>query len=421
MGSSTRTACEGLVVLDLGQGMAGAMPGMILGDNGAEVVKVEPPTGDWARGEPGFLMWNRNKRGIVLDLKCAKHHDRMMDLIRRADIFIESFRPGVALRLGVDWSDLRQRNPRLIYCSIGGFGSALGYRAMAAYESTVSAAMGRMVGLDHLSGASEGHGRSAPIFTSIPISSYGAAQLAVQGILAALNARERTGRGECVRTSLVQGAAAFLMRQEMPRDGGRGAQLVSAATHAGIELCFMTARCKDGRFLQMCARQDAQFRNWIAAMGMQDVLSDPRFSRAPLGIERVEDVADLDMRIRSHMATKTQDQWMALFTTEYDVGCDPFLTPAEFLAHPQMVENNRVVELDDPIVGRCRQVGPLVVFSDTPSVIEKSAPALGEDTDLVFSSPEALGPLFDANLSPAPVIPRRSKPPLDGVTVVELE
>jgi crotonobetainyl-CoA:carnitine CoA-transferase CaiB-like acyl-CoA transferase len=414
-----------LTVLDLGQGMAGAMPGMILADNGADVIKVEPPSGDWARGRPGFLMWNRNKRSVVLDLRDGADRDRLLELARRADVLVESFRPGVARRLGIGWPELRRRNPRLVYCSISGFGPAAGNEDLPGYEGLVSAAIGRMVGLDHLNGAVTGQDREAPIFTTTPVTSYGAAQLAVQGVLAALAARARTGVGDRVRTSLVQGAAAFLMRQEMPRGRRVGAPLVSGATHAGIELCFMTARCADGRFLQMCARQDAHFHNWLTALGLAGLRSDPRFARAPLGMERVEDVAELDRLIRDRMSRKTRDQWMELFTSEYDVGCDPFLSTEEFLAHPQLVDNGRVVEFDDPTVGRCRQPGPLVAFSDTPSTVERPAPLLGQHTTAVLSGlgagvdveGDGSGSGGSAHGGPAQ---RPGRLPLDGITVVEL-
>jgi len=410
-----RQACDGLTVLDLGQGMAGSMPGLLLADNGADVIKVEPPSGDWSRGEPGFLMWNRNKRGIVLDLTSDKDRGRMQALVGQADVLIESFRPGGADRLGVGWADVRPLNPRLVYCSISGFGPAASIPVdLPGYEGLVAAALGRMVGLDHLNGGVVGQDRAAPIFTSTPVASYGAGQLAVQGILAALLARDRTGVGDRVRTSLVQGAAAFLMRQEMPRNDTAGAPLVSPVTHAGIELCFMTAHCRDGRFLQMCARQEAHFRNWLTALDLVHLLEDPRFARAPLGLARLEDVAALEAVIRERMASRSRDEWMELFTTAYDVGCDPFLTPAEFLDHPQMVANGRVVEVDDPTVGRCRQLGPLVKLSETPSSVERAAPVLGEHTDEVLARLER---------EPAPPVTTALAPPtarpLEGITVVE--
>jgi crotonobetainyl-CoA:carnitine CoA-transferase CaiB-like acyl-CoA transferase len=406
-------ACDGVSVLDLGLGMAGAMAGLVLADNGADVVKVEPPQGDWARADRGFLMWNRNKRSVVLDLKDARERDRLLGLARGADVLIESFRPGVADRLGIGWAAMRAQNPRLVYCSISGFGPANGYADVAGYEGLVSAAIGRMVGLDPLNGAVAGQDRDAPIFTAAPIASYGAAQLAVQGILAALRARARHGHGDHVTTSLVQGAAAFMMRQELPRGDVPRTQLVSPVTNAGIELCFMTARCSDGRYLQMCARQDAHFRDWVTAIGLGHLLNDPRFAGAPLGMRRIEDVHELDRLIRDRMTTRTSNEWMSVFTSDYDVGCDPFLTPAEFLEHPQLVENGRVVEVGGPEAGSSRQIGPLVNLSDTPSAPgRRPVPRLGAHTAEVLATPRA-------PRAPGAGAPTR-RPPLEDVTILEI-
>jgi crotonobetainyl-CoA:carnitine CoA-transferase CaiB-like acyl-CoA transferase len=187
-------ACRGLRVIEVGQGMAGSMPGMILADNGADVVKVEPPSGDWSRAQSGSRMWNRGKRSIVLDLRQQDDRDLAGRLAERADVFIESFRPGVADRLGLGWSELRIRNPRLVYCSISGFGPAGAYAELPGYEGIVAAVSGHMVGLDVLSGAVPGQDRDAPIYTAVPVASFASAQLATQGVLAALLLAKRPAR-----------------------------------------------------------------------------------------------------------------------------------------------------------------------------------------------------------------------------------
>lgn len=423
-------ACSGLAVLDLGQGMAGSMPGQILADNGADVVKVEPPDGDWSRATPGFAMWNRGKRSVVLDLGEPSARAVLRRLAGEADVVVTSLRPGAAARLGASYGDLSAVNPRLVHCAVSAFGPAPDPAAQAGaphggrwYEGHVAAAAGHMVGLGHLSGAAVGQDRAAPLFTVAPVASYGAAMLAVQGILAALLERDRSGEGSSVSTSLLQGMVAFLMRQELARaagDGdGRSPAGISDAVQAGIELCFMTARCADGRYLQMCARQDRHFLNWMAATGLDELARDPRFARGPMTIPTVEDVRELDAALRERMSRRSADEWMRAFTHEFDVGADPFLTPAEFLEHPQMTANGRVVEVDDPERGRLRQVGPLALFSGTPSTIGRPAPTLGEHTAEVLAELDARRAGGDA--------PRRAggrrtpgRPPLDGITVVEL-
>ena len=397
--------------------MAGTLPGMILADNGADVVKVEPPGGDTGRTCEGSRMWNRGKRSVVLDLHRRVDRDTALELAAAADVVVESFRPGVAERLGVGWHDLRAANPRLVCCSISGFGPAGAYAAVPGYESVVAAVSGHMVGLDVLSGAVPGQARAAPIYTAVPVASFAAAQLALHGILAALWARETSGVGDRVTTSLVQGLAAVLMRQEMARGDRPSPARATPAMDAGIELCFMTARCADGRYLQMCARQDHHFRAWLEVMGLAGRLNEPRYAGAPMGIATVADVAALDVEIRGRMLARTSTEWMDVFIA-HDIGCDPFLTPDEFLAHPQMTANGRVVTIDDPDVGPCRQVGPLVRFEATPSTIGAPAPRLGVGAPAWRPRPVPTVSTAtpDHLLSGAMASPDH---PLSGVTVLE--
>ncbi|MGH9211670.1 MAG: CaiB/BaiF CoA transferase family protein [Acidimicrobiales bacterium] len=438
----------GLRVVELGGGMAGPMTGMILADHGADVVKLEWPAGDWRRMLPASLMWDRGKRSVVLDLGVAADRGRAEALLTTADVVIESVRAEAGRARSIDAEAIRRRNPRSVWCTIDGFGpmqDALGH--LPADEATVAAATGRMTGLDQLSGGQPGVRHDRPVFTAAPIGSYGAAQLAVQGITAALIERVQTGEGQTVATSLLEGSVAFVMRQELGRGDGSGTAQLSAAVNRGIELCFLTAECADGRYIQMCARQDAHFRDWLRALGLDDVLADPTYAHAPLGIRRVEDVDALEVRLRDAMRARTQDEWMRIFTEAYDVGADPFLTPAEFLGHPDMVDNGRVVELDDPSFGRVRQLGPLVAVRGAPAVIERPAPLVGEHTDEVLdelvataaaSTPdfEALDGITATLARPKPDDPGPNGPvgrpsssrvagsaraqPLEGVTILEV-
>ena len=315
-------------------------------------------------------MWNRGKRSVVLDLTRDDDRAHALALAETADVVVESFRPGVAERLGIGYEAVAAVNPRVVYCSITGYGRDDPRSQRRTYEVDVAATAGRMVGLDLLSGAIPNQDRDAPLYTAAPIASYGAAQLALHGILAALLVRQRTGVGQRVETSLLSGEAAFLMRQDMGRGGPdrEGLPETPRPLHRGIVMCFLTAECADGKFIQMCARQDHHFRNWMVTLGMEDIFDDPLYAKAPLGIPTVEDVEALELRIRDRMRTKTRAEWMDIFVAN-DVGADPFLEPDEFLAFPEMLANERVVELDDPAFGRVRQVGPLANMSDTPARI----------------------------------------------------
>ena len=384
---------------------------MILADNGAVVVKIEPPGGEWSRGTPGFKMWNRGKLGLILDLAQGDDRARVLELVRQADVLIESFRPGVTDRLGIDWASLSKENPSLVYCSITGFAQGSPHGGLAGYEGIVAARTGRMIGLDHLSGQIDDQDRAAPIFTAVPIASYGAAQLALQGLLAALLARQTTGRGDHVSSSLEQGVAAFLMRQELLKSDALEPS-VPETVQLGIDLCFLTAECSDGRYLQMCARQDKQFRNWLEAIGMREVLEDVRYKNAPLGIESAADIASLEGAIRAKMRGFPSEHWMRVFTDDSDVGADPFFTFDEFLWHPDMVQNGRIVTIDDPEIGPCRQVGPLALFSETPSSIVTPAPELGQHNAVPLAPP--------ARIEKSPVALRGLNYPLEGITILEV-
>jgi len=412
-------ACAGLEVVDLSQGMAGPLATVVLADHGAHVVKVEPPGGDWARPLPGFHMWNRGKASVVLDLADADDRRRAIALAAAADVVVADLRPARVEEFGLAYEQLRAVNPGLVHCTISGFEPGGPLAGRKAYDGVVAAAAGRMVDLDLLSGAVPGQTRAAPIFTAAPVATYGAAQSALHGILAALLARTRTGRGQRVETSLLLGEAAFLMRQDMARGGPEreGLPLTDPALHRGIVMCFLTAECADGRHIQMCARQDHHFRNWMRVLEMEEVFDDPRYARAPLGIPTVAEVVALEDRIRERMRKRTQAEWMDIFI-DGDVGADPFLLPDEFLAHPQMVDNGRVVEIADPELGLIRQVGPLVAMSETPARIARPAPRLDGQREEILARADALrsSPVMPPASSGSP----SARPALHGVTIVEL-
>jgi crotonobetainyl-CoA:carnitine CoA-transferase CaiB-like acyl-CoA transferase len=330
-------ALDGIQIVECAHGMAGALPGMILADLGADVVKVEPPGGDPTRlRSAGPAMWDRGKRSIVLDLRHPDEREVLGRLVRRADVALVSLAPRAVAALELGPACIPGGHARLIHCAITGFGDHAVPGGDAAYEPMVAAAIGRLNGLDAITGAAVGQERDRPIYTVAPVASYAAAQLAVQGICAALLDRDVSGRGRAVRTSLLQGQMACFMREEL-RPGGVGEPSVPEPLQRGIELCFMTAECADGRHIQMCSRQPAHFRNWMTAIGLVDLLDVPRFAGAPTGLATVGDVEELERRIRDRMRGRSVADWMGRFTGGLDIGADPYPPPVEFLPPPQLV------------------------------------------------------------------------------------
>lgn len=403
-----RPILEGLKVVELTEGMAGALAGMVLADNGASVVKVVladapvPPS-------DGYLMWDRGKRLVSSSTEDAVGGGWLYEQLREADVFLTSWTNRRLGEAGLGYEEARSGVPGLVYCSVTPWGPHLPEPGFPGYEPLVLAKAGRFAGNDRVGGS---HYAGRPIMLTAPFSSYAAAMLAVEGVAAGLFQRERDGRGSYMETSLIDGISAGTMRLKLRRGAEADAAQASAQSdlvHRGIGLCFLTAECSDGRYIQMCARQDHHFRNWLAALGRRDLLADPRFSGAPLGLKSYEDADALEAELRKEMRQRTQAEWMHEFIQNWDVGADPFLTFEEFLEHEQMVANDRVVQLEDPDHGVILQLGPLAQYSRTPSRVRLGTPRTPESTERWKSIPAT---------EPDQAGQARSLP-LEGVTIIE--
>ena len=363
---------EGLTVLDLTQGMAGAITTMVLADGGAEVIKIEPPQGDATRREAAFVMWSRGKKSVVLDLKTPTGSDSLRSLAGTADVFVTAWSPGVAERLGVGLPQLREANPGLVTCSITGFGPVEQLTHLKGYEGIVAVKTGRHHAFDAQIP------KDGPIYPALNCGSYGAAMYALQGILAALHMRRKTGRGQHVETSLLQSLNAYdwwwLRRQVMRREGGFEMPMAGAPTPQ-----YFVGPAKDGRWLQTANAMSHLVINFVIGIGASELLDDPRFA----GIPNVPEGPDREELYRiwyEKLAGKTLDEWMQVFSHEVDAGAEPFMTTQEGMSHPQVLHNGDVIEVDDPMVGASRQLGPLVKLSRTPMGPQGPAPKLGQHT-----------------------------------------
>jgi crotonobetainyl-CoA:carnitine CoA-transferase CaiB-like acyl-CoA transferase len=411
----TQPILDGLTVLEFGAGsQPAALAGVLLADNGARVIKVEPPEGDRLRtaAPSAHLVFNRGKESIVADLRTAEGRTQARDLAARADVLIAGFAPGTAEEFVIDDAGLRQVNPALVHCSINGFGSAGAYAGIKAYEQVVQAKSG----LFSLGQGGQFGYRPGPVFGNAPIASTGAGHLAASGIVAALLARQQSGRGQQLEVPMYFGAHAvdyfgvmtWLLANgkvdlsaSKPATGGGAPRRTIVASRLNYLPCT-----KDGRFVFFTAMMPHQARAVLRALGIEHILEEPRWKNAPF-FESAEDGQAWEDEIWTAFRTKTFAEWDPILRAERDVAYELARTSEEGLDHPQVRHNGDVITLDAPGVGPVEQVGPIARFRATPARIERSAPALGEN-----SGPPS-GPAPLTATGPAP------EHPLAGITVVE--
>lgn len=363
--------CDGLCVLDLARGY-GAIIGMVLADNGADVVKVEPPGGEAFRSMPAFLQWNRGKRGVALDLTTGDGRARLADLAAGADVVVHNFRPATAGRLGVDDATLRPGNPGLVHLAISGFGLDGRDADLKAYEGIVAARTGQFV-------IQNGYRDDGPIYDAIFKCSFGASMLGLIGVLSALHVRDLTGFGQAVHTSLTQANFVYSydgIRPEDPTILRRLTQTQGRDPHNEMP-GYRIARCADGKWIQSGSAMGSIFENLMRALGIDQYFTDPRFANGPRGLPE-DALQDLLGWIDAAYATRPLADWMRILE-EHDAAFAPFLTTQEFMDYPQVRHNGHVVEVEDATVGPMEQIGPLVRFVGSTWEWPGFAPRPGED------------------------------------------
>ncbi|WP_255725160.1 CaiB/BaiF CoA-transferase family protein [Frankia sp. Cj3] len=398
-----------MTVLELGAGsIASSLAGMILADNGARVLKVEPPEGDRLRTQSpaGFLVWNRGKESLVADLRTAAGRAEAATLAAHADVLIESFEPGVADSWELGWETLHAANPSLVYCSVNGFGSTGRYARLKGYEGVVAAKAGAFA-------RGQFGFRPGPIFTAASMASTGAAHMAVSGVLAALVVRERTGRGQRVEATLVQGLNPVdyfgTMHWQYAKNTGSQPQVILnprggalAATRYGL-----TMATKDGRFIISNPQLPHQARALTSVLGLESTHTNPLFAHAPQ-FRTPQDAQQWEDLLSETLRRKTLAEWVPLLEANADVPFEVAATCEEGLDHPQIVHNGDSIVVTHPEHGPIRQVGPVAAFSRSPSRIDRAAPALG-----VHNGP------FTGPWAPAAATGPAPAHPLAGVTIVE--
>lgn len=426
-------------MLDLSWGIAGPMTTMLLADHGASVTKIEPPGGDPFRGQAGYRVWNRGKRSAILDLKSGTDHAHFLSLAETADVIVESFSPGVTERLGIDYDTLASINPRLVYCSITGYGRGTRDAGRPGYDALVQARTGLqweqrgwpgnmyrisqqespLGEVDIPDDALERPLADRPAFVSSRWPSLGACYQATIGISAALYVRERTGRGQWVETSLLQGAmgAAPMVwsRAENPHTPGHVGWYYDARAPRGF------FECADGRWV-MYAPPSPRFVRSAAAGDKLQVTDDtvkPRNDPDRFGIDQFElpVVLRLYPGLREAFRKFPAEDWVKL-AVDVGVPIAPVVSPAEALADPRFLDDGCVVEVDDPELGSLRGCGVVYHLERSPGLVDRAAPLPGEHTAEVMAEAADAGERPSTKAAPATAAPARA--PLEGITVLDL-
>lgn len=365
---------HGYRVIDLTMMIAGPLATMILADQGADVIKVEPPgRGDQTRAagnksgglSSSFLNNNRNKRSIAIDLKRQDGRDALLRLAAGADVFVQNFRPGVVERLGIGEAAIRAVAPRIVYVSISGFGETGPYVAKPVFDPIIQA----VSGLASIQGGSD---KSRPRLVRTIVPDKTTALTAAQAVTAALLARERTGEGQHVRLSMLDSVLAFLWSSDMGGQTYVGREVSAQRAASYIDLIYET---KDGH-MSVSVMSDGQWATLARVAEKPEWLDDPRFKTMELRDLNIDDRLAL---IQSVLETRSTAEWLALLEPA-GVPCAPVLTRGEVIAHPQTAANGILVETDHPVAGRLRQTRAAARFAGTPAEHRFGAPTLGQHT-----------------------------------------
>jgi crotonobetainyl-CoA:carnitine CoA-transferase CaiB-like acyl-CoA transferase len=372
-------ALDDVTVLDLSHALAGPFCSTMLADFGAEVIKVEPPTGDIARAwgppfvgtEPAyFLNLNRNKRSVVIDLKHAEGKELFFRLMERADVVLENFRVGTLAKLGIDYETGRRRNPRIVYCSVSGFGQDGPYRDRAALDLIVQAESG----IISVTGEPGRHGVRA----GVSIADMTAGLESAFAVMLALRHVERTGVGQAIDVSMLEGQlhllhgviGGYLVDGEVPQPMGTAYKAL---------LPYQTFRTRT-RDIAIAVGTDKLWRAFCPLLGVGDMTDDPRYAT---NRARNRNRASLIARLQEALLTKTYEEWEALLVPA-GIPMGAINTLDKIVEHPQVKARGVLVERDHPTAGTVKMVGAPFRMSSTPGSVRRPAPLLGQHTDEVL-------------------------------------
>ena len=368
-------ALSGVQVLDLTRALAGPYCTLMLGDYGADVIKIElPGRGDDTRhwgppyidGESAyFLSINRNKRSLTLNLKDPTGREVFMRLARNADVVVENFTPGVVNRLGIDYEAVKAENPRIVYSSISGFGQTGPYREKPAYDQMMQG----LGGIMSLTGDPDGQ----PQKIGVALADIGAGMLAAYAVMTALFHRERTGVGQYIDVSMLdlqvawltyQAATYFATDTPPPRVGAAHPNLVP----------YQAFKCADGKYINVAVGNERFWQRFCKALGREDLVEMPEYAQNK---DRVKNRDQLVALLQQEFDTRSTNRWVDILE-EAGVPCGPINDLADVFSDPQVKARDMLLEVQHPSAGKIKQTGIPIKFSATPGSIDSPPPLLGQ-------------------------------------------
>ena len=357
---------QDIKILDTGTLTPGKYCTFILGDLGAEVTRVERPiprnTPEVDRLSDEDLILNRNKKSITLNLRTEEARQVFYELSEKADVVLESYRPRVAKRIGIDYETIKKTNPRIIYCSLSGYGQDGPYNQLPGFDLVFMAISGLL--------ALIGGTNEPPIVPGLYLSDTAAGLLATIGILTALLVRERTGKGQYLDISMLDGAFSWLAL-------AYGSQYPSQEPPVlmGPSPGYNVYRTKDGKYIALGIGRPQSWENLCKALGREDLADHQRATG-----EKREEMLSFLKRI---FKTKSREEWFSQLQA-LDIEIGPVNTPLEAFFDPQILHRQMALEVNHPIKGKTRQVGIPIKFSDTPAQVRGLAPLIGQDTQEIL-------------------------------------
>lgn len=377
---------QGIRVLDVSQVMAGPFACMLLADMGADVIKVEPPSGDQTRGAMGFKMkgpdsmgflnMNRNKRSLTLDLKSDEGRKAFYELAKTADVIVENYRPGAVRRLGIDYESIKAINSKIIYVSISGFGQSGPWADRPGFDLMAQAMSGIM--------SVTGYKGEKPVKAGVPVADIGCALFAVYGLLSAYIGAQKTGEGQHIDASLFDAAMAFSI-WDMSEYWGTGVPPTPLGTSNKMSAPYQAVKARDG-YLVMGATNQKLWTKLCELLGRPDLIDHSHYATIPLRLKNREALIE---ELEREFAKRDSAEWIDVML-EAGIPAGPILTYPEAFEGEHGMHRGMSMEIDHPIEGKVKNIGFPVKMLGTPQQVRRHPPLLGEHNEEIFAEIEAL-------------------------------